>query len=314
MKIERVNENVRPTKDDYVTLKTTGNVKELKWCQKRSRGGTIRKISKEEYVDTKTGEIRQFKHHESRASDMVQVAKTLTELRDIINTNVDDVSHCRWVTLTYAENMTDDKKLMIDFQHFNERMRKKAGHYEYIVCAEPQGRGAWHLHLIMIFENKAPFIDNSVMAACWKRGFVTVKRLDGVDNVGVYLTAYLGDIELNEAIKANVDISGYEVKEVETENDNGRMQKKRILKGARLKMYPPGFHIYRFSRGIKKPLIERMTEQEAQKKVSADTLTFESTVLIEDENTGFENTINKRYYKTICRESLQKNTKTVSAG
>ena len=43
-------------------------------------------------------------------------------LRDLLNTNIADPSHCRWVTLTYKENMTDPKRLYTDFDKFNKRM------------------------------------------------------------------------------------------------------------------------------------------------------------------------------------------------
>ena len=96
---------------------------------------------------------------------------------------------------------------MRDFRHFNTRCREIFGHYEYITAAEPQGRGAWHLHCVFIFAGKAPYMENAVVRDCWKQGFVTVKRLDDVDNVGAYLTAYLGDMELSEASKADMAVS-----------------------------------------------------------------------------------------------------------
>ena len=63
---------------------------------------------------------------------------------------------------------------------------------------EPQGRGAWHAHLVMIFDDKAPYIDNKFMADTWGHGFTTTKKLEDVDNVGAYLTAYLGDMDMLE--------------------------------------------------------------------------------------------------------------------
>lgn len=118
---------------------------------------------------------------------------------------------------------------MRDFRHFNTRCREIFGHYEYITAAEPQGRGAWHLHCVFIFAGKAPYMENAVVRDCWKQGFVTVKRLDDVDNVGAYLTAYLGDMELSEASKADMAVSYSKgIKEVEYEDENGVKQTKNI--------------------------------------------------------------------------------------
>ena len=207
MEIKKLDCPVSISDSALVRLKEMGNITEIMFSEKRSRGGYITKIDKDHYVDNRTGELFEFTHLENRAQDLANVAKSLAQGRDILNANITDVSRCRWVTLTYAENMTDPKKLLFDFQNFNKRCRAIFGNYEYITAAEPQGRGAWHLHCVFIFSGKAPYMDNAVVRDCWKQGFVTVKRLDDVDNVGAYLTAYLGDMELSEASKTDMAVS-----------------------------------------------------------------------------------------------------------
>ncbi|MDU4936625.1 MAG: hypothetical protein E6X43_15080, partial [Peptostreptococcaceae bacterium] len=99
---------------------------------------------------------------------------------------------------------------------------------------------------------------------------------------------------LSEEEKDKMRIFG--IKEVEIK---GSTEKKSILKGARLHMYPPKFNLYRCSRGIKKPVISYETEIEAQKKVSEGTLTFEKTIEISDNDSQFCNKINYRHYNLI---------------
>lgn len=189
---------------------------------------------------------------------------------------------------------------MRDFRHFNTRCREIFGHYEYITAAEPQGRGAWHLHCVFIFAGKAPYMENAVVRDCWKQGFVTVKRLDDVDNVGAYLTAYLGDMELAEASKADMAVSYSKgIKEVEYEDENGVKQTKKYIKGARLCMYPPGFHIFRWSKGIKKPDISVVEYKRAKEKASSAKLTFTKTVALEDPESDFKNTLQYEYYNSM---------------
>ena len=155
-----------------------------------------------------------------------------------------------------------------------------------------------YAHLVMIFDDKAPYIDNKFMADTWGHGFTTTKKLEDVDNVGAYLTAYLGDMDmlefqnLSEEEQNGMRIFG--IKEVEVDGVS-----KSILKGARLHMYPPKFNLYRASRGIKKPVVSYETEKEAQKKVSAATLTFEKTIELSDSDSQFSNTINYRHYNLI---------------
>ena len=300
MEIKKLDCPVSISDSALVRLKEMGNITEIMFSEKRSRGGYITKIDKDHYVDNRTGELFEFKHLENRAQDLANVAKSLAQGRDILNANITDVSRCRWVTLTYAENMTDPNKLASDFKHFNKRCREIFGNYEYITAAEPQGRGAWHLHCVFIFAGKAPYMDNAVVRDCWKQGFVTVKRLDDVDNVGAYLTAYLGDMELSEASKTDMAVSYSKgIKEVEYEDENGEKRTKKYIKGARLCMYPPGFHIFRWSKGIKKPDVSIVEYKKAKEKASSGKLTFTKTVALEDPESDFKNTLQYEYYNSM---------------
>ena len=304
LKIKTLDEHSRPKDYEEIRVKEMGNIVELMYTERKNHQIFIKKISDDEYIDLRTGEVKQCNKIDNRAGNLNSVRQSLGRLRDLLNTNITDVKKCRWVTLTYAENMTDPKRLYKDFDKFNKRMKyalSKEGHkYEYIVCMEPQGRGAWHAHLVMIFEEQAPYIDNKFMADTWGNGFTVTKKLEDVDNVGAYLTAYLGDMEISEFKNLSEEEQNsmkiFGIKEVEVK---GSSEKKSILKGARLHMYPPKFNLYRASRGIKKPVVSYETEKNAQKKVSAGTLTFEKTIELSDSDSQFSNTINYRHYNLI---------------
>jgi hypothetical protein len=309
LQIDKLNENIRPDTSEVVRVKQMGNIIEIMYSDKERNGkNVIKKLDNDTYIDLRTGEVKEFNKIENRACSLNEVRKTLGRLRDYLNTNITDVKKCKWVTLTYAENMTDPKQLKKDFEKFNKRMQYylKENSYEYIVAMEPQGRGAWHAHLVMIFENNAPYIDNKVMAAKWGHGFTVTKKLEDVDNVGAYLTAYLGDMDiedyhkLTEAEKQGLD-HNLEFKEVEVEVD-GKKVSKAIIKGGRLHMYPPKFNIYRCSKGIKSPVVSYELEFDAQKKASAGTLTFEKTIKLSDADSNFENIINYRHYNLVREE------------
>ena len=308
MKVEKLEENYKVKNYQMVRVKEMGNVVELMFQENRNNSNVIKKISANEYIDTRTGEVKEFVHIENRSQAVNEVRKSLSRLRDYINTNVTNVEYCKWVTLTYKENMTDTKKLYKDFEKFNKRLRyalsKEGYKYEYIVAMEPQGRGAWHAHMLMIFDCKAPYIDNDFMAKTWSHGFTSTKKLDkNIDNLGAYLTAYLGDMELTEAVEnvglfnimdKNSNIN-YPVVEVEV-NEGDKKVSKAILKGLRMVLYPPKFNLYRCSRGIKKPIVSYEREIDAQKKISAGTLTFERTIKLTDADSDYSNVINYRYY------------------
>lgn len=293
----------KPLPHEEVRLKEAGNIMEVVHMSRRNRKCYIERLDSEHYIDLQTGELKDFVHMANRSDDLNGVRVSLGRLRDLLNANILDVQFCRWVTLTYAQPdgkpMTDTGRLYKDFKYFVGRLRYRYGHFEYIVAMEPQGSGSWHAHVVLIFPKKAPFIPNEEMAEIWGQGFTVTKRLDDVDNVGAYLTAYLGDIELEEYLKLDDVPDHISVKEVEYIDDAGKEQKKRYVKGGRIYMYPPKFNLYRCSRGCKKPVVTYMTEKSAEKKVSSAKLTFQRTVFLSDPETDFENIISYRYYNMI---------------
>lgn len=299
MNINRIS-NMRPGHPSTpVTVKRCGNITEIRYAVHGPPEIAIEKLNADLYVDKRTGEVKEFQHHASRAEDKGSVSQSLRKLRDLINTNLGNPEIALWVTLTYRENMTDPARLYEDYRRFWQRFKyylRKQGHppAEYIIAVEPQGRGALHAHCIFLFPDKAPFIPNADMARIWGQGFTKTKSLKGIGNPGLYLTAYLGDMELSEAVNA-----GQFKAERLTETKD---KSKSIIKGARLKLYPPGFNLFRCSRGVKRPEVHQMTEQEAQTKVNGIPLTYEKTISITDESGTVRNIIN---YRTYTKSSVK---------
>lgn len=208
----------------------------------------VRKLDAERFWDIRTGEIKEYKQSETRADNYDSLRKTFRRIRWLVNANCEEPKKCRWVTLTYAENMTDPKRLHRDYSAFWKRFCRYCdkmgyGRPEYLSVVEPQGRGAWHVHAFFIWPDQAPFIPNHELASIWSYGFVNIRKMESCDNLGAYFSAYLADAPLEEC-------KGYDG-EVKTVVINGK--EKKFVKGGRLHMYPPGMNIYRKSRGIKEP-------------------------------------------------------------
>lgn len=304
MKVERLPENIRPSPESTVTVKKMGHITEIRYMQRKT-GGIIQKLDKDSYVDTRTGEVKDFIHSDVRIENIESVSRSLRNLRDIINTNVTDVKKCLWVTLTYVENMTDSVRLYNDYRTFNmrfQRFLKNKGlpKCEYIAAAEPQGRGAWHLHIIFIFPRKAPYIENSTLSTLWGHGFVSISSLKNIDNVGVYLSAYLSDMDVLKALNT-VDFENKNIKIVTADGKSGIRREKAVIKGLRLRLYPTGFRIYRLSRGIKMPEVCEMTEAEAMRELGSAALTYEKTVQLSDDG-NIINQINYRHYNNLKKK------------
>lgn len=300
MNINRI-DDIRPsTPDTFVTVKQCGNIIEVRYMRYTPVGCPIEKLNNDCYVDKQTGEIKNFQHKESRINDKASVAQSLARLRDLINCNLENPINSLWVTLTHSDNVTDSILLYENYRRFWQRFcyyLNKQGHpkAEYIIAAEPQARGAWHLHSLFFFPKKAPFIPNDDMAKIWRNGFTKTQSLKGIDNVGLYLTAYLGDMELTEALSAGIT-KGRDIQEVETTDEQGKKQKKAIIKGARLSLYPANFKMYRTSRKIKRPIVFKTTEEKAREIIGNAPQIYEKTISITDEAGEVKNIINYRQY------------------
>lgn len=299
MEIEKI-EGFTPSPDDLVKVTYQGNITEIQYLQKRNKKKTIQTIDKDHFIEVSTGELKEYNHlGDDRTVNAQSLKRTFRNLRALINTNCTNPYNIRWCTLTYAENMQESERLMRDYQKFFQRLcrylsKRGISRPEYIAVAEPQERGAWHLHLLLIWDTCAPFIPNKDFRALWGQGFVKINALDNCDNVGAYLTAYLCDTVSDVPIPDMTGIKNIEV--------NGK--KKSIIKGGRLHFYPKDFSLYRHSRGLKEPEFEMIPYSMAIKKVSAATLTYQRGLKLIDTENEFESICYSEYYNSV-RKPLQ---------
>lgn len=246
-----------------------GNYLELRYLKHRNTQATIQKLDADHFVVLATGEIKKFGHEtKSRIDNLGNLKKSFNELRYRVHRNFSGARSELWVTLTYKENMKDAKRLSDDFRDFIKRMNRfmfgrnaKMG-LDYIMVPEPQGRGAWHAHILMKRKDGQNFfIENGELAKIWGHGFVTVRRISESTNVANYLVSYLGDLPLNEAQNLEIPFDDEAVKEVQVEG-----QSKKFVKGARLFLYPKGMQYFRASAGILKPEKYMTTKKETFKE------------------------------------------------
>lgn len=278
--------------DDIVTLTSMGHIFEIQYMARKNTVATIQKLNKFEYVDLSTGEIKDFKNTENRSQLENSLKQTFKALRYLINNNFYGKKNELHVTLTYKENMTDNDRLYTDLNKFLKRLKYKfnsISSLDYINVVEPQERGAWHCHLLIRFNDvEEIFIKSNELEKIWGHGFIKIKSLKEVDNIGAYLSAYLSDVELPEDLALE---AGGSIKEV---------QGKKYLKGGRLHMYPTGMKIYRTSRGIKPPSRKTMKYKEAKKIVGSGKPHYSKSIKIIDDD--FENTISYLQYNLKRQE------------
>lgn len=278
-----------------VKVTKMNHIVEVQHMEKMNRKANIKKLDNDRYLEIATGEIKDFNHSENRKQNYNSLRQTFKRLRYLINNNFIGNPNELHITLTYKENMTDSKTLYTDFNKFMKRLKYKCKgktSVDYLSVVEPQERGAWHCHVLIRFNDlDKVYVKNEDLRSLWGLGFVTIKSLKNVDNIGAYLSAYLSDVELtNEnALKVALDQSEMVVKNVDG-------KEKKFVKGGRLHLYPPGMNLYRKSKGIIEPEREEMSFRDIKKVVGSAKPHYQKSITIE--NDDFTNTINYLQFNT----------------
>lgn len=256
----------------------------------------IERISDTEYLVKSTGEVREYAKSENRSEQIKSFKRSSKKLRELVNANFGGFANEFMITLTYKENMTDVERLYPDFKKWKQKVIRRYGKFEYIVVREPQGRGAWHMHVLCKFKTGTK-LDYKLVNELWEHGsMVNIKQLTDNTNVGAYLSAYMTDIEYSEN-NVNDCVNAKEEIEVLQKEVNGSIKK--FIKGGRIKHYPKGMQFYTKSKGIKPPSTYTTTKEQFldEKKITeTDNLTFSQVIRISDE----ERVLNTRKYENYA--------------
>lgn len=134
---------------------------------------------------------------ENRAITLKRARK---RVRNLINANVSIGEETdKFITLTYADEMTDIKQGNKDIREFIRRLgwyvKKNQGYVKYVAVPEIQqkrlkkfGVAVWHYHLITF---NVPYVPAEKLKKIWGHGFVKINRTSGVDNLGAYISKYM---------------------------------------------------------------------------------------------------------------------------
>ncbi len=107
-----------------VKLKTAGNTSVVQFTAGNSKSCPVRNLSKDTYLDTKSGEVRAKKKSENRFQSPKSVRKSINRLMDLIRCNATDPAKCKWLTVTYEEVVTDGKQAFLDAKLFLRKLKR----------------------------------------------------------------------------------------------------------------------------------------------------------------------------------------------
>lgn len=114
--------------------------------------------------------------------------KTASRARSYVRRFVNANPHLdKFLTLTFAENVTDIERANHEFKKFILRLGYLFPSLQYVKVTEFQARGAVHFHLLC----NLPYVEVEQLAKIWGNGFIKLNRIDNVDNVGAYITKYM---------------------------------------------------------------------------------------------------------------------------
>lgn len=123
------------------------------------------------------------------------------DLRRLINANHGQYGKeftSKFLTLTFGDNVTDMELANYEFEKFIKRLNylvfgNKKANLKYNSVVEFQERGAIHYHVIIY---NIPYVKHDIIEKTWGNGWIWINKIDNVDNVGAYVTEYMGkDLE-----------------------------------------------------------------------------------------------------------------------
>jgi len=126
---------------------------------------------------------------EERRGDNLTVARH--KVRRLINANKDQYGEqTKFVTYTFAENVKSLKQAHKAWGLYCKKANYRWGKLRYLAVVEFQKRGAVHYHVLYF---NLPYIKNAkqVIAKLWGKGFVNVKTIREVRNIGAYVCKYI---------------------------------------------------------------------------------------------------------------------------
>lgn len=241
------------------------------------------RLSKTEFLDKTTGEIKYYKKTETRNQNPSEVRKTFKALRRLINYNFCGGNNEKHITLTYGKLQKDYKQVNKDFRHWWRLIKKHFSSLEYICVIEYQANGSIHLHvLVKDIENEDLPLEQELLNATWTKGFSKITEIENATNLGAYFSARFTDIDLKE--------------DIQNENTS-----KLILKGARIKYYKTGQKIFTTSRGIVRNKGHTVTQEEQEEMTRGAKMIYaESKEISKIDSNGKKivlNTITYQQYK-----------------
>lgn len=150
-----------------------------------------------------TGRKEDYKSENYAEHRKQALSRAKRNLRRLINSNVGQYGKeftAKFLTLTFKDNISDLTIANYEFEKFIKRVnynvfKSKKANLKYTAVIEYQERGAIHYHIIIY---NMPYVHWDKLLDLWDRdykGGIWINKIESIDNVGAYVSEYLGDSE-----------------------------------------------------------------------------------------------------------------------
>ena len=120
----------------------------------------------------------------SNQKSQSSIHRTKKNIKNITNSNP---QLTKFLTLTFKKNIEDINYANYEFMQFVKRMKFKYQNFQYLAVIEFQKRGAVHYHIIC----NLPYVNKKLIAKKWGHGFIKIKRINRINNMGGYISKYV---------------------------------------------------------------------------------------------------------------------------
>lgn len=133
--------------------------------------------------------LREAPENAPRRED--NLVKARARIRRLIAANVNAYAQKpKFITFTFAKNVTELKEAHLMWAEFTRKMREEFGPLKYLAVVEFQKRGAIHYH-VLYFNLPFRYGIKTLLQKTWGHGWVKLITVKHVKNLGAYVSKYL---------------------------------------------------------------------------------------------------------------------------
>lgn len=238
--------------DKIVYRTDLGNSSKIVSMSNNSTSGScIKKISKYEYIDTRTGEIKQYDL--DKPTDIKDVKRKVRKYEEIVMYNFQGGKNELFITLTCRDKITDLKVIKDRYKEFLENIQTDYKGLECIALFETTSNSYWHIHLFL------KYVDTSKV--------LTIPHQDLLNKYWTYGAVHI-------------------IRNFNTFKSLGHSKDSRQEKLERLTNFPKGCRMYMKTKGIKTPPKEMKAFKDCPEFKSSDySITSAETYMVRNEET-----------------------------